>query len=83
MAGDGVIGTLTRCLVLTTQRRLFGDDGSVCEEIARIARFCTDPADHDVKNVRAFAASAGDTITPAEALAAVQSICRQRLSPTN
>jgi hypothetical protein len=83
LAGDGVIGTLTRCLTLVTQHRLFGDDASVCDEIARIARFCLDPADHDVNLVRAFAASAGDTITPAEALAAVKSICRQRLSPTN
>lgn len=83
LIGEGVSSTLTRVLVLATQRRLFGDDASVCEEIARIARFCTDPNDHDVMSIRAFAVSAGDTISPAEALARVQAICRQRLSPTN
>lgn len=78
LVNDGAQSTLERVYVLVVVRDLFRDDAHLCTEVVKLCRRCNE-TDVDVDKVRSFAASAGDTISPREALTVIKGITEARI----
>ncbi len=66
-------------LRIVDTRSLLEDDDTTIVAVLELARACRVPTDVDVLKVRSFAASAGDTITAAEALSVIRGLAAQKV----
>lgn len=73
---DTARSTIERVYVLVVVRDLFRDDKHLCGEIVELCKRCSEQDPH-VDKVRSFARAGaeGQTITPAQALSIIKSIC--------
>lgn len=74
-----VADVFERIAVLCMTGHLFLSDSDVCRKILDLARSVPSDGDVELQKVRSFAASAGSTIAPTEALTVIRDIVNQRI----